>query len=71
MLKVLHTDLSSLLIRLYFFTTFHKINRQAVYEQSSPALGNGRRSFYVPTTKQKFSLLIYSHFTKELVERIS
>ena len=38
MLKVLYTDLSSLLIRLHFFTTFYKINRQAVYEQSAPAL---------------------------------
>ena len=66
MLKVLYTDLSSLIIRLHFLTTF-----QAVYEQSAPALGNGRRSFYVPTTKHKFSLLIYSHFTKGLVERIS
>lgn len=66
MLKVLYTDLLSLIIRLHFFTTF-----QAAYEQSAPALGNGRRSFYVPTTKRKFSLLIYSHFTKGLVERIS
>ena len=66
MLKVLYTDLSSLIIRLHYFTTF-----QAVNEQSAPALGNGRRSFYVSTTKEKFSLLIYSHFTKGLVERIS
>ena len=66
MLKVLYTDLSSLIIRLHYFTTF-----QAVNEQSAPAFGNGRRSFYVSTTKQKFSLLIYSHFTKGLDERIS